>query len=99
MKIGNDRRVPLMEVYALYRGAVGPEAVLKGSAVGDPGERERNQRLFYAHLYLGIYHDLLGEKKKAIEHLSQAAGKYRIGHYMGEVVRVHHDLLTRRRAR
>lgn len=96
LKIGNDRRVPMMEVYALYRGAVGPEAVLKAALAGDPGERERSQRLFYAHLYLGIYHDLLGEKKKAIEHLAQAAGKYRIGHYMGEVARVHHDLLTRR---
>lgn len=96
LKIGKDRRVPMMEVYALYRGTIGPEAVLKAALAGDPGERERSQRLFYAHLYLGIYHDLLGEKKKATEHLAQAAGKYRIGHYMGEVARVHHDLLTRR---
>ena len=35
-------------------------------------------------------------RKKAIEHLDLAANKYKIGHYMGEVARVHHELLTKK---
>jgi hypothetical protein len=43
-----------------------------------------------------LYADLTGERKKAVEHLALAAGKYRIGHYMGEVARVHHELLNKK---
>jgi lipoprotein NlpI len=94
LKISKDRRVPLMEIYELYKGTIKPEAVLAAANAGEVNEDERGRRLFYAHLYLGIYHDLTGEKKKAIEHLGLAAGKYRIGHYMGDVARVHLSVLA-----
>ena len=29
------------------------------------------------------------------EHMTEAAGKYRIGHYMGDVARVHADVLRK----
>lgn len=94
LKIGHDRRVPLMQVYDLYRGALQPADVLKAVEVGAPGAKERGHRLFYAHLYLGIYHDLLGEKNKAIDHLRLAVEKRPGGHYMGEVARVHGSVLS-----
>src|SRR5262249_24851644 len=90
LKIGKDKHVPMMQVYDLYRGVLRPADVLAAAAAG---AAERKQRLFYAHLYLGLYHNAVGDKGKAREHLALAAGKYRIAHYMGDVARVHHELL------
>jgi lipoprotein NlpI len=95
LKIGKDSRVPMMQVYDLYRGALGPADVLAAAESGGVGAAEKAGRLFYAHLYLGLYYDVRGDSKKAREHLQLAAGKYRIGHYMGDVARVHLDLLKK----
>ena len=94
LKIGKDRRVPLMEVYALYAGKAKPEDVLKAARAGDPSEAELKGRLFYAHLYLGLYYEAEGDKVKAREHIGKAADDYNVGHYMGDVARVGHKLLS-----
>src|SRR5262249_23304950 len=73
LKIGKDARVPMMEVYDLYRGKIKPEDVLAAAEAGKVPEAQRNQQRFYAHLYLGLYYDVLGERKKAEEHLALAA--------------------------
>jgi lipoprotein NlpI len=95
LKIGKDKRVPMMEVYDLFRGKLKPADVLAAAGAGDLTAGQRKPRLFYAHLYLGIYADVLGDRKKAREHLALAAGKYKVDHYMGEVARVHHELLKK----
>ena len=95
LKIGKDRRVPMMQVYDLYRGALKPADVLAAAEAGEVAPMQRQQRLFYAHLYLGLYYDATGNKKQALEHMSQAADKYRITHYMGDVARVHEGLLRK----
>jgi lipoprotein NlpI len=95
LKIGKDRRVPMMTVYDLYAGKARPEDVLAAARAGEPGEEELKRRLFYAHLYLGLYYEAEGDKKKAQEHITKAADDYRIGHYMGDVARVHRDLLKK----
>jgi lipoprotein NlpI len=94
LKIGNDRRVPMMQVYALFAGKMKPEDVLAAVKEGKPGAEELNKRLFYAELYLGLYWEVEGDKKKALEHLSEAT-EHKIGHYMWDVARVHHDLLKK----
>jgi lipoprotein NlpI len=91
LRIGKDDRVPLMEVYDLFQGKSKPADVLASAEAGDVPAALRKQQLFYAHLYLGLYHDALGDKK-ALEHLNLAAGKYRLG-YMGDVAHVHAELL------
>ncbi len=96
LKIGKDRRVPMMQVYELFKGKLQPADVLKAARDDKLSEDQLRPRLFYAHLYLGLYHDATGDRKKAAEHLALAAGKYRIGHYMGEVARVHHELLAKK---
>jgi lipoprotein NlpI len=96
LKIGKDGRVPMMQVYELFKGKLEPADVLKAANADKLTDRERTPRLFYAHLYLGLYYDVMGDRKKAVEHLALAAGKYRIGHYMGEVARVHHELLAKK---
>jgi lipoprotein NlpI len=48
--------------------------------------------LFYAHLYLGLYFEALGDAEKARKHITRAAGQYQTGDYMGDVARVHQQL-------
>jgi lipoprotein NlpI len=93
LKIGKDPRVPMTQVYDLFRGVLRPADVLAAALAGDAPAAERQSRLFYAHLYLGLYYDARGDARRAREHLEQAAGKYRVGHYMGDVARVHAELL------
>lgn len=93
LKIGEDKRVPMMEVYALFKGERKPADVLAVANAGEPTPEQRKTQLFYAHLYLGLYADVLGDRKLALEHMTQAAGPYRIGHYMGDVAKIHEDIL------
>ncbi len=94
LKVGKDKRVPMMEVYDLFLGKCKPADVLAAAQAGDVPAELRKQQLFYAHLYLGLYYDALGDKRKALEHMNLAAGKYRLG-YMGDVAHVHSDLLRK----
>ncbi len=96
LKIGKDSRVPMMQVYDLYRGELKPPDVLAAAEAGEAPAAERTARRFYAHLYLGLYFDVRGDKRQALEHMALAAGKYRIGHYMGDVARVHAELLRKK---
>jgi lipoprotein NlpI len=95
LRIGKDKRVPMMQVYALYSGQARPEDVLAAVQEGKPRPEELNERLFYAHLYLGLYYEVTGDKKQALEHLKQAAEDHKIGHYMWDVAHVHLDLLRK----
>jgi lipoprotein NlpI len=85
LPISGDPRVPMTEVYQLFRGQVEPDAVVAAAGTGD-------QQLFYAHLYLGLYFEAMGEEAKAAEHIRKAADEYPVGHYMWEVARVHRQL-------
>jgi lipoprotein NlpI len=93
LKIKPDSRVPMMEVYALYAGDVQPQDVLSAARAGDPPAEALNRRLFYAHLYLGLYYEAAGDEKRALEHIGRAADEHRISHYMGDVAVVHARLL------
>src|SRR6266571_3538078 len=53
LPVGPDPRVPLAQIYQVFRGTLAPEAVLAAA-----GGRPESQ--FYAHLYLGLYFDALG---------------------------------------
>jgi lipoprotein NlpI len=96
LKIGDDRRVPMRQVYDMFRGDLKPADVLAAATAGDPPADQLNRQLFYADLYVGIYYDLLGDRTKALDHLNRAVG-HRIGHYMWDVARVHRDLLAKKK--
>ena len=93
LTIGKDKRVPMSQVYGLYHGDLQPADVLAAAEDADLKPAQRQAARFYAHLYVGLYYEVNGDKKKAREHLELAADKYRIDHYMGDVARVHRDLL------
>jgi lipoprotein NlpI len=95
LKIGRDTRVPMMQVYDLFRGTIQPDEVLAAAREGDPTEDMLNERLFYAYLYLGLYYEAAGDKEQALAHIARAADEHRIGHYMWHVARVHAERLRK----
>lgn len=84
-----DSRVPMMEIHALYAGKATVEDVLKTARAGFPSPEELKTRLFYAHLYIGLWYDAEGKVKEAREHIFKAADEYGVEGYMGDVARVH----------
>jgi len=93
LKIKNDPRVPMMQIYALYAGKGSAEDVMKAATTGKPLPNELNERLFNAHLYLGLYFDVAANEKMAREHIVQAAELFKVEHYMGDVARIHAELM------
>jgi lipoprotein NlpI len=92
--LGKDARVPMKEVYALFKGQAKPDDVLKAANAGNPSSAEqRKEWRFYAHLYLGLYYEAEGNRKAALDELTAAAATPVVGHYMFDVARVHRDLL------
>lgn len=92
LKVGEDKRIPLMRVYDLFAGKAKPEDVLAAVEEGKASDDERGLRFFYAHLYLGLYYEAEGDKKKSREHMTNAAVDYPSRGYMGDVARVHLEL-------
>jgi lipoprotein NlpI len=85
--IEGDSRVPMKEVHDLFAGKGSVEAVLKAAESGE-GEALKNHQC-YAHLYLGLYFEALGDEAKAKEHMLKAANDFRMDHYMGKSAQVH----------
>lgn len=94
LPVGPDSRVPMKQVYELFRGAMTPDDVLR--AAGGRAEAQ-----FYAQLYLGLYFEALGDAPRALGHIKAAAADRfaAAGDYMHMVARVHLKLLESRRSR
>lgn len=86
-----DPRVPMKEIHALFAGSGTAEAVLAAAERKAGDESLKNQKC-YAHLYLGLYQEALGQAEAAKGHLVKAAGEFRMDHYMGKVAQVHCQL-------
>ena len=88
LPVGPDSRVPMRQVYELYSGTITPDEVMAATD-GRPGA------VFFAHLYLGLYAEALGDEETALEHIRAAADDdyARVGGYMHTVAVVHLALL------
>ena len=64
--VGPDSRVPMSQIYQMFRGELSVEQVLKAG-----GTRLEGQ--FYAELYAGLYLEALGEAEQALKHIRKAA--------------------------
>ena len=96
LPVGPDGRVPMKEIYDLFAGRVTPEAVLGAATANNPPEVTRKERLFYAHLYVALYHDAAGSTDKAREH-TRLAVQHADEDYMGDVARVQEATIIKQR--
>ena len=94
LPVGPDARVPMRQVYELFRGAMTADDVLKAAGAQPSAQ-------FYAQLYLGLYFEATGDTRRALEHIKAAAAeRFAVaGDYMHMVARVHLKLLETRRGR
>ena len=95
LKISGDTRVPMREIYRLFAGELSPDAVLAAAEESPKDDKDLNARLFYAHLYIGLYYEAVGDAKEAAKHLIIAARDHKITHFMWDVARVHARLLVK----
>jgi lipoprotein NlpI len=89
-----DSRVPMMQIHAMLAGKAKPDDVLEAAAKSS-STSQRDQQLFYANLYVGLYYEVSGNAKLARKHIDLAAQEYRSNDYMGEVARVHSELFKK----
>ncbi|HWA99170.1 MAG TPA: tetratricopeptide repeat protein [Pirellulales bacterium] len=87
--VGPDRRVPMAEIYELFAGRATADDVLAAAERGPASDAQRQEQRFYAHLYLGLYDEAMGDTAGAREQIALAAEKFPSDHYMGDVARVH----------
>ena len=89
LPVGPDARVPMRQVYEMFRGTLTPQQVLAAAGTQPMGQ-------FYAHLYLGLYYEAVGNKPLALEHIKTAAAdRFAAGGYMHSVAKIHLALLQR----
>ena len=94
-------REPFPQLYAMFEGkdASGGDAILKEIRKAGIGKSERERRLFFANLYIGIFKDLTGKTDEALTLLRDAAaskwGQTASGGpgYMWQVARLHYERL------
>jgi lipoprotein NlpI len=86
---GEDKRVPMMRVYDMLREKAKPAEVIETAEKAKLEGEDRTEALFYAHLYVALYFEALGDADKCKEHLRPAVEKHQIGHYMWDVANVH----------
>jgi len=90
LPVNADPRVPMKEILALYAGRGDAATLLAAAEQGT--DLERRNQLCYAHLYLGLWYEAGGDVERARDHITQAAGPFRMDHYMGRVAVTHATL-------
>ena len=92
IEITDDPRKWALPVYQMFQGKTAPREVLDKSSAGDASD----ESLFYSHLYVGLFHEAAGRADLAHKHIALAAEEYLSDHYMGDVARVHLDILLKK---
>ena len=93
-------REPMPTVYRLFEGTITPEELLKTVDEGQLADTEREKRLFYIELYIGLWLDAHKKPQEALPHFRAAtANKWPRDagygpNWMWHVARVHYELLA-----
>jgi len=96
LKIEHDRRVPMMQVFALYQGKGSIDDIFNAVKKDSPTGQELNHRLFYANFYAGMFFEARDGDKMALDYINRAVEKSAGMDYMSDVARIHADLLKKR---
>lgn len=70
--IEHDRRVGMLEIFKMFAGTGTPEDVLKACKY-EPGSKiKKDNDLYHGLLYIGLYHEMVGETEKSEIAINQA---------------------------
>lgn len=86
LPVGRDPRVPMKQIYDLFRGEATVEDV-RAQATPEAPAPDR----FYAHLYLALWYEALEQPEASLEELEKAVAVDLPG-YMPQVAKVHLEL-------
>ncbi len=99
LKYAKDDREPFPAVYELFAGRITGDQILTGIRAAKITDDEREKRLFYAELYIGLNDAVENRAESAQMHLAAAvkntwAPTAGYGpHYMWQVARLHEEQL------
>ena len=84
LPVGPDARLPMREVYRMFKGEMTQAQVMKAAGSDPAGQ-------FFARLYIGLYLEATGNREAGRAQIEIAAeDRYaRVGGYMHDVARVH----------
>ncbi|VTU00542.1 tetratricopeptide tpr_1 repeat-containing protein : Tetratricopeptide domain protein OS=Pirellula staleyi (strain ATCC 27377 / DSM 6068 / ICPB 4128) GN=Psta_3954 PE=4 SV=1: TPR_11: TPR_2 [Gemmataceae bacterium] len=91
--VSKDGRVPMKQVLELYAGKLKPQDVIDAAEKAKLDGEDLKEARFYANLYVALFYESEGDDKKALEHMTAAVEKYKIGHYMWDVADAHLKLV------
>jgi lipoprotein NlpI len=91
--VTKDARVPMKQVLELFAGKLKPQDVLDAAENSKLKDEALTSARFYANLYVALYYESEKNEKKALEHLTTAVEKYKIGDYMWDVGDAHLKML------
>ncbi len=105
LKYEKDDREPFPAVYNLFAGTMTPQQILDAIDKAKLSKDEREKRLFYSHLYIGLNHAVEGDDAAAQRHLRLSTlNKWGPSagygpNYMWQVGRLHEELLRTKPAK
>lgn len=84
LPVGPDGRVPMREVYRMFKGELTPAQVLAAAGASPSAQ-------FFARLYIGLYLEATGDREAGRAQIEIAAEDRfaRVGGFMHDVARVH----------
>jgi lipoprotein NlpI len=84
LPVGPDGRVPMREVYRMFKGELTQAQVMKAAGANASAQ-------FFARLYIGLYLEAIGDRDGGRAQIEIAAEDRfaRVGGYMHDVARVH----------
>ncbi|MDH3626385.1 MAG: hypothetical protein OEV00_00245 [Acidobacteriota bacterium] len=92
----DDSRVPMPEVWGLFRGTKSVDDVLAAAEkTGAPDSELRQLGRFHAHLYIALWHESNGDSENSLAHLQRGLQGLSSGHFMEMVARAHLQLRRR----
>ena len=72
LKYKKDDRQPFPDVYQLFAGKLTPEEIIQKIRDAKLDDDERQKRMFYAELYIGLNYDVEKAPQQALRHLQAA---------------------------
>ncbi len=93
--IEHDTRVPMSQVYEMFAGRMEPAEVMAAAELPTPqapvGSANHNLQLYFAHLYIGLYWEMLDKPDQALTEMKAAEKVNPLGKsdFMGRVASVH----------